>query len=200
MPEELSLEQKIESILFFKGEPVALRELARILQTEEESIVGALDALEASLSGRGLVLVRNSNEVALGTHPALAPLFETLRKEEFTKELSKSALETLSIILYKEGATRGDIDYIRGVNSSVILRNLLVRGLIEKKAHKDDSRKYIYMPTVQMLEHLGITRASDLPGYDAVAASLSQTAKEQEEEADDGTEQPAPQEDETPLV
>ena len=68
----------------------------------------------------------------LGTAPQMSATVETLTKEELMKDLGKAGLETISIILYKGPISRAEIDYIRGVQSNFILRNLLVRGLIEK--------------------------------------------------------------------
>ena len=93
--------------------------------------------------------------------------------KKLSKELSKASLETLSIILYTDKPTRGDIDYIRGVNSSFILRNLLVRGIIEKDIHPEDSRKFIYKPTLDLLRFLGITNVSDLENFSETKEKLN---------------------------
>ncbi len=82
---------------------------------------------------------------------------------------------TLSIILYKNGAARSEIDYIRGVNSSFILRNLLIRGLVEKDTDKKDSRRIIYKPTLETISYLGIGKIDELPEY----ATLSRTLEEE---------------------
>ena len=68
-------------------------------------------------------------------------ILKSIVNSEFDSELSKASLETLSIIIYKNTASRAEIDYIRGVNSSFILRNLLVRGLIEREAQRGEDRK-----------------------------------------------------------
>src|SRR3989344_593451 len=127
----MNLESKIEAVLFFKGEPVSLKKLADILKVSKGDIESAISNLRASLEGRGIVFQETNGEIALGTAPELSKLFEDLQKEELNKELSKASLETLSIVLYKNGANRAEIDYIRGVNSSFTLRALSVRGLVE---------------------------------------------------------------------
>ena len=175
----MELEAKIEALLFYKGEPMETKKLASILSASSEAITEALLELEQSLQGRGISLLRKENEVTLSTHPSLGPLIETMRKDELSKELSKATLETLSIIIYKQGSTRSEIDYIRGVNSSFILRNLLIRGLIQKESHPTDSRKYFYKPTFELMGFLGIQKLEDLPDYDMLAQALGKEAKEE---------------------
>ena len=169
----MELESKIEGLLFYKGEDVYINKLAELLNVKEEEISEALNKLEKSLLGRGLVLVRKDDRVVLGITSELSYLIESIRKEEITKELSKATLETLSIILYKNGVSRSEIDYIRGVNSSFILRNLLVRGLVEKVVDSKDNRKVLYRPTFDTLSYMNIASITELPNYEQVVASLS---------------------------
>ena len=161
----MTVESKIEGIRFSRAEPASIKELAKILKVDESTINEALASLGTSLSSRGIVLVRTERDVTLGTHPELGELLEAIRKEELNKELTKASLETLSVILYKNDATRSDIDYIRGVNSSFILRNLEVRGLVDKKTDPNDARRYLYSPTLYTLAYLGIKSAIELPNF-----------------------------------
>ena len=108
-------EQKIEALLFFKNEPVEIAWLVKMLGQSKGEIESALAELEANLNNRGVVLIRTSSEVSLGTHPEVASLIEQIAKDELGKELSKASLETLSIILYQGPVTRSQIDYVRGV-------------------------------------------------------------------------------------
>lgn len=183
----MKLESKIEGLLFYKGEDVSISKLAELLEVQEQEINDALVQLEESLKDRGLVLVRKDNSVVLGITGELGSLIESIRKDEITKELSKASLETLSIILYKNGAssdassagvTRSEIDYIRGVNSSFILRNLLVRGLIEKVIDVKDTRRILYRPTLNTLMYLGIKSVEDLPNYKETVSQLEEVIKE----------------------
>jgi segregation and condensation protein B len=169
----IELESKIEGLLFYKGEDVTIKKLSELLNVSEDEIEVALKKLEESLISRGLVLVRKDDRVVLGITGELSPLIESIRKEEIAKELSKAALETLSIVLYKNGVSRSEIDYIRGVNSSFILRNLLVRGLVEKIIDSKDSRRILYRPTFDTLAYMNITSIKELPNYEQVVASLT---------------------------
>ncbi|MEZ4103625.1 MAG: SMC-Scp complex subunit ScpB [Candidatus Paceibacterota bacterium] len=171
---ELSLDAKIEALLFYKGEPVSFKSLAKTFESSEEEIMSATSKLKENLTERGLTLVMNEQDVMLGTTPKLSSFFEELRKEELNKELSRASLETLSIVLYKEKVSRADIDYIRGVNSGFILRNLQVRGLIDKNTNPKDSRVSFYSPSLELLSHLGVSKVSELPDYETVVKNLQE--------------------------
>ncbi len=176
----MELESKIEGLLFYKGESVEIKKLAEILKATNDEIEDGLIKLESQLSSRGLVLVRKDNSVVLGIKGELASIIEEMRKEELSKDLTKSSLETLSIILYKDGATRGEIDYIRGVNSSFILRNLIIRGLIEKTVDPKDSRRFIYKPTIETLAFMGINSVNNIPNYQEVRKQLEEITKQEQ--------------------
>lgn len=161
----MTLESRIEAVLFWKAEPLTVKKLAEILDEDEEDISSALKDLEKNLEGRGVSLISWENEYALTTAPGVSALIESLTKEELVKDLGKAGLETLSIILYKGPVTRADIDYIRGVNSAFILRNLSIRGLVVKENN-------VYRPTVDLLAHLGIKSVADLPNVSEIKSEI----------------------------
>lgn len=169
----LSLSSRIESILFFKGEPVAVSELSKILKVSEEEVLQGARDLESALSlqERGITLLRNGNEISLGTVPEMSTTIEALLKEELVKDLGKAGLETLAIVLYRGPISRTEINYIRGVNSNYILRNLLVRGLVEKDENST-ARSTIYKPTFELLSYMGISKVEDLPEYQGVTTEV----------------------------
>jgi segregation and condensation protein B len=177
----MNLESKIEGILFWKGESMSRKRLSEILKVEEVVINESLEKLKENLKERGMVLMENGQDVMFGTAPELASLIENLQKEELNKELSKASLETLSVILYKNGVSRAEIDYIRGVNSSFTLRALSVRGLIEKTADPKDNRRYIYRPSFELLSFMGIKSIEELPDYSEVNNSINIAAKNLED-------------------
>lgn len=164
----MNTEQKIEAILFALGEPVTLHELIGLIKENEDTIKEGIEALKTSLSNRGVMLVESHHGYTLGTHPEASNMLDTIRKDELGKELSKSSLETLAIILYYNGATRSDIDFIRGVNSNFILRNLVMRGLIERTEYAQDSRKSFYVPTLDLMTHLGVSTIAELPDFASI--------------------------------
>jgi len=181
----MELEKKLEAILFWKGEPMSRKKLAEILKVGPSDISElneAIEKLKENLNGRGIVLLEKENEISLGTMPELSSLIEDLQKEELNKDLSKASLETLSIILYKNGANRAEIDYIRGVNSSFTLRALSIRGLVEKTIDPKDSRRYIYKSSFELLSFMGVKSVEELPDYGAVNSGIEIAAKNLEDE------------------
>jgi segregation and condensation protein B len=169
----LTLSQQIESILFYKTEPVSYTWLANFLDVSTTEIDKALRALQETLTDRGIVLVNQNNTVVLGTHPECSSLIEKLHTKEVTSELSRAALETLAMIVYRGSATKAELDYIRGVNSQFMLRNLLIRGLITKEINPDDKRRALYTPTHDTLSFLGVTDRKELPGYEEYITEIN---------------------------
>ncbi len=164
----MTIEQQLEAILFALGEPLTVAQLVTLTKASADEVTAGLTQLKEALAPRGIQLVQSHQGYTLGTHPDASPLLDTIRKDELGKDLSKASLETLAIILYYNGATRSDIDFIRGVNSNFILRNLVMRGLIERTEYAEDSRKSFYVPTVDLMNHLGITSIADLPDYESI--------------------------------
>ncbi len=178
----MNLSATIEAILFFKAEPLTIKKLAELTNQPEETIQQALGELKQTLQGRGIALLEKDNTVILGTAPEVSGLIESIIKEELNKDLGKAGLETLAIVLYKGPVSRAEIDYIRGVNSSFILRNLTVRGLVEKINKEGDNRTFLYRPTFELLAHLGLTSVTDLPNYNTFLAELVKVTKPSQDE------------------
>ena len=182
----MNLEAKIEAVLFWKGEPMSRKKLIEILKVEPSELDEAISKLKINLEQRGVALIEKEDEVTLGTAPELSELIENLQKEELNKDLSKAALETLSVVLYKNGASRSEIDYIRGVNSSFSLRALSVRGLVEKTTDAKDSRRFVYKPTFELLSYMGVKSVDELPEFGGVNKEIEAVT---EENAKPGTDQ-----------
>lgn len=163
----VNLSSVIETILFVHGDPIALRKLAHIAGATEQKTRSALERLRMDYQKRGLALLEKKDEFQLGSNPANTAYTETLLKDMLHEDLSRAALETIAVIAYKGPLTRAHIEYIRGVNSSFTLRNLMVRGLIERIDNQKDARVPLYQITIQLLSHFGITRIQELPGYAA---------------------------------
>jgi len=155
----------IEAILFVYGEPLQIKRIAEILKTENEKIKSALDELSKNFENenRGLRLIFSDDSVQLATKPELSGLLENFIKEEFKENLTPAALETLALIAYLAPISRSQIDYYRGVNSSFIVRSLLIRGLVERKSDEKRANAYLYEPSFDLLKYLGISKKEDLP-------------------------------------
>jgi segregation and condensation protein B len=172
--EELSLDNQIEAVLFWKGEPQSIKKLAANLGKKEEEIIAGLEILKEKIKDRGVELIYKDGEVMLGTASKLSHIIERLTKEELVRDLGKAGLETISIIAYKGPISRAEIDYIRGVQSNFILRNLQIRGLVEKITNEKDHRSFLYRPTFELLSFLGVSKIEDLPEYEKVKAEFSE--------------------------
>ncbi len=185
----MELANHIQAILFYQAESLSVSRLAKLLKKSEGEVRDAAKILEESLATTGLRLLQNGDNLTLGTAPEASALIETITKEELAKELSKASLETLAIVLYKAPIARAEIDYIRGVNSTFILRNLLIRGLVEKIENPADQRSFLYKPTFQLLEFMGVAKIEDLPNHADTMATLHAFLNAKEEH---------PEEKETP--
>lgn len=181
----LSIGGKIEALLFYSGEEFEEKELAKLLNVSNEELNEALLLLQGQLVDRGLTLLRQNEKVQLGTRPEAAPLLEEYRKKQFSQNLGKAALETLTIILYEAPVTKTDIDYLRGVNSSTTLRQLLARGLIEKISCGEEKRGTCYGATADTLRHLGISSPEELPYYKEVKVDIEEVQEYRHENAVD---------------
>jgi segregation and condensation protein B len=172
--DETPLKNHIEAILFWRGDPMTATELAKFTFSTKEEVAIALAEVKNDLHDRGIVLIEHEGEYTLGTNPASSKLIESVRKEELSRELGKAGLETLAIVLYQGPVRRSEIDYIRGVNSNFILRNLLIRGLIERKPAPNDARASVYTASMELIRHLGLTNISELPDFEIVKNQIAE--------------------------
>ena len=171
----MTLDAQIEAVLFYKAEPMSIRALGALLASSEEAVTQALTELSVRIEGRGVQLLVKDGDALLTTAPDASEAIETLAREELEKDLSKAALETLTIILYRGPVARSEIDYIRGVNSHFVLRSLLMRGLIEKVSGNENERVMRYGPTFSLLGHLGIKAPAELPNFTSVTKEIANT-------------------------
>lgn len=173
----MNFSQKIEAIFFYKNEPVSFKELAKLLNQSVPNIKASVEEIQNTYKDRGIVLIVTEDEVSFGTHPEQSSLIEEMQKEELSRDLGRAGLETLSIILYKAPISRREIDYIRGVNSGFIIRNLLIRGLVERTESETGERSFSYKPTINLYQYLGITRKEDLPEFDTAFKKIEEFSK-----------------------
>lgn len=177
----MNLEAHIEAVLFYKAEPMKKKELAAFFDVDEATLEEALTRLFTRLTG-GVSLILTDDDVTLCTAPEVSETITRLRKDELSRDIGKAGAETLAIVLYRGPLTRAEIDLIRGVNSTFILRNLLMRGLVERIPHPSDKRQYQYTITPNLLAHLGIRKKEELPEYQRIADELDAYEREQKAE------------------
>lgn len=173
-----SLQTHLEAILFFKGEPMKIKNLAATLEVPEASVKEALIELKGALNERGVRLIEEGEYVALATAPEAQASIEKLKKEELEGPLGKAGLETLAIIIYQGPVSRADIEYVRGVNCTSILRSLTMRGLVERIENPNDKRSFLYRATPELPAALGVNSLKELPEFESVGQDIT-TALEQ---------------------
>jgi segregation and condensation protein B len=178
----MKIENLMEAILFHKAESMRIKELAKLLDVKNEEVAVGIDKLRENLTGRGIVLVTKDDEVMLRTSPETSEIIEKITKEDLSRDLGKAGLETLSIVLYNSPISGKEIEYIRGVKSSYILRSLLTRGLVERVPNPDNSRSFLYRPTFDTLGFLGISDITELPEYTKTKEQMDSFASKKDTE------------------
>jgi segregation and condensation protein B len=163
-----TLEAKLEALLFVHGEPITLKRLATLAKADENKIKDALETIRKDLENekRGLALIIHDGRAELTTSPDLSSAVSQLIKDELDNKLTPASLETLSIIAYLGPCGRALIEHVRGVNSSFILRSLMIRGLIERKPDPKRANGFLYQPTFEFLNHMGLASQSQMPEFE----------------------------------
>ena len=158
------LKPVIESLLFIANRPLNKKELSRITGQKADKVQQALEQLsqEYKQGERGIKIIQNGQEWQMVTDPTNSSIIQKFLKQEINQELTPASLETLSIIAYRGPIKREELEQIRGVNCSIILRNLLIKGLIIEES-KD---KEIYNVSLDFIRHLGINDLNELPDYE----------------------------------
>ena len=168
-PHELNAAQ-LEALLFVAERPLSRREIATLAGVDRQTVDALLGDLEVTLRDRGLRLVAVGDAVQLVTAPDAGALIARYVGADATR-LSPAALETLAIVAYRQPATRGTIERIRGVDSDYVLRTLLHRRLVVEQGRADTpGRPILYGTGFDFLERFGLTSLDDLPQLDPEAA------------------------------
>jgi segregation and condensation protein B len=166
-----SLKSQIESLLFIAGKPLALKEIANIIgeKVSAKEINAAIEELtkDYQTQDRGLQIIKNGTEAQMVTAGSNAETVQNFIKEETVSELTKPSIEALTIIAYRGPIAKWELERIRGINCSLILRNLMLRGLVEEKIDNKKKETY-YSLTLDFLKHLGISEANQLPDYESL--------------------------------
>jgi segregation and condensation protein B len=170
----METEKIIEAILFVAGDPITIKDLVRISELPKHDVEKGIETLELSLKERGIHVLKTGDTITLVTAPEVSLIASRVAKERLEGDLSRPALETLAIIIWKGKVSRTGIDYVRGVNSSFSLRTLLMRGLIERHPDPKDARAYLYNPTIDLMKFLGVTSPTELPNFEEIKKQLSE--------------------------
>ena len=168
----MSLKSQIESLLFISTHPLSIKKIAEITGGDIGEVEKSIAILqeEYNKKGGGIQLMKNGSQYQMVTSGDNAKLIKEFLKDEMTGELTRPSLETLTIIAYRGPITKFELEQIRGVNCSLILRNLLIRGLIEAKEDKKNMTTF-YGITFDFMRYVGISDVSELPDYEKLHSS-----------------------------
>jgi segregation and condensation protein B len=174
----MSLEAKIEALLFITDQPLSATRLAEVLpDAAREDIAQAISALEKKYEeeGRAFYIARIAGGFQLLTREEYGPLVRQLFRGKRRVRLTKAALETLAIIAYKQPTTRPEVDAIRGVSSGGVLETLMERDLVRIAGRADGiGRPLLYATTPTFLQYLGLNNLKDLPSLSELEAMIAE--------------------------
>lgn len=179
---------QLESLLLVAYKPISITEIAKITNLEVDQIILAIEKLQQGYAehNRGLRLTITNEKVQLVSAPENSEVVKAFIKEESSGEMTPAAIETLTIVAYRQPIAKAELEQIRGVNCSLILRNLLIRGLVEANLNKDRGVT-VYSVTNDFLKFLGIETVANLPDYETL--NNNQLLADLNQSSDSGSEQ-----------
>ena len=172
-----NLKSKILSILFVASKPVSTKELIDALEVSEDELKLAVAELVTANQTSGIILLAHNNKLQLASNPDNSPVVKKFLALELREKLTDPTIETLAIILYKQPVSKAEIENIRGVNSQYVLRQLLIRGLIEKIQSPTDKRMQLYKTTLEFMQFLGIKDMKELPDFEELTKNITLETK-----------------------
>ncbi len=152
------------------------KQLSEIMEVDVQMVKDAISRMQEEFQSqnRGILVAEVAGAYQLTTHPELAPYFERLAQSPSRSALSQAALETLSIVAYRQPITRVEIEEIRGVKTERALHTLVAKDLIEEVDRADaPGRPILYGTTRTFLEHFGLNSIKDLPDSTQFEAELT---------------------------
>ncbi len=163
--EDYELLPIVEGLLFVAGEPLTAERIAEVTEVGVARILETLPRLRERYDrGHGIELVEMAGGFQLRTRAECAPWIRRLAATRRTTRLSRAALETLALIVYRQPITRGEIESVRGVDSAGVIRTLLERKTIRIMGRKAvPGKPIVYGTTPQFLEYFGLKDLSELP-------------------------------------
>jgi segregation and condensation protein B len=161
---QLSIEAVIEAVLFVAGDPVPIAQLAEWLDVPPPVVHEAIPRLAQQLRGRGINLLLHEQRVQLVSAVVAAPVLRRMLGQSGTTKLTNAASEVLTIIAYRQPITRAQIEAIRGVDCSTLVRQLQVRELVVEVGRMDTvGRPVLFGTSEQFLRQFGLTSLAELP-------------------------------------
>jgi segregation and condensation protein B len=160
------LNKKIINVLFLSGQEMGFKKIAEILSVTENDIISLIPEIKNNLESIGLNLLQSNSALSITTHANYSDILKSFTKYEIDDELSPAALQTLTIIGYLDQPSVADISFIRGINSTLAVRTLMTKGLIDKI---EDKR---YTISAEALKYLGLSKKEDLVSYEKINKDL----------------------------
>ncbi len=175
---------KIEAILFACGEAVEIERLAIFLKISKEEIKDEVKNLQEFYEKQqgGLQIIVKGNTIQLVSNSKFGGTIAKFLDRKINEPLTRAALEVLAIVAYRGPMTKLEIDHIRGVNCGFMVRNLAMRGLIEKNENIESARSYSYLASFDFLKSMGIGKINELPDYELFSKTdIKQGVKDSED-------------------
>ena len=180
---DLSPKRILEALFFASAKPLTVSEIRKVIQgmtaKEIEGLVGELTE-EYRQEGRSFELIEIAGGYQITTRKAYATWLARLEFQKRVKQASRSALETLAILAYKQPVTRAEIEGIRGVDISGVMSTLLERGFVKIVGKKEvPGRPFLYGTTEKFLEHFGLKSLAELPQIGEIKGMIERAVKKE---------------------
>jgi segregation and condensation protein B len=159
----VEVERSIEAILMVVDEPVSEIILAQVLEKSVDEVDAALAHLVTTYDDRGFSLRKINGGWRFYSNPYYHLAVEKFVLDGQQSRLTQAALETLSVIAYRQPVSRARVSAIRGVNVEAVMKTLVTRGLVEESGIEHESGAILYKTTSYFLERLGLNSLEDLP-------------------------------------
>ncbi len=181
------IDNVLESLLFVSGDSLKIADICELLELQKSEVNASVKRLQKKYGGKcGIHLISFNGQLQLASNPDYADIIGCVLNPIKEKALSTPAMETLSIIAYRQPVTRLDVEHIRGVNCDYALQALLKNNLIEIVGRKESLGKPLLFGTTDaFLKRFSIEDISQLPGRD----ELLEKIREIEETAPEGDEE-----------
>jgi segregation and condensation protein B len=162
------LTTKLEAILFAVAKPIAISQLQKQLDVSQEVFEEAIANIKSRYNKptSGIHLLELEGKIQFVSNPDAGEDVAVFLKKEASGPLTHPSLETLAVIAYRGPVTKPEIEQVRGVNCGLILRNLLIRGLIDEQEDKQRFQP-VYAVSPDFLRELGVHSINELPEFDS---------------------------------
>lgn len=167
--DEKEMKSVIEALLFIWGDPLSLKDISTIVELDNKETQKLLQEMmdEFNFERRGIRIIQIDDSYQMSTRPEHFEWIKKLYNPKSNKNLSNAALETLSIIAYRQPITKSEIEIIRGVRCDKAIDTLLEKSLIEEQGRLERTgRPIIYGTTTEFLKYFGLKNLDDLPSLE----------------------------------